>query len=510
MKAFTKSLSLVLALLMLVLCFASCGGGKETETEAGGGKETQAPVVTETEDPRQSVKVDLPEDLNFANAADNTLTFFTRDDNDMWKYEMDVDELMDDTLWDAIYARNAKVEQQLGVTITTISQPGNYSNRDSWNATLRNAVNTKTGDFDSAAIYMSTGSALAVEGMYYNLIDFPNLTLSKPWWNQVIQEETTLFDTMYYLAGDIAVSEVAGGMCIFFNKTMFEELNPGLDLYQMVWDGEWTIDTMYDFVEAAWEDTNSNGVTDNGDTVGFNVGTLDSTSDGGMDSWVSAMGLRLTEMEDGVPVLSFYNERSVSAFEKVQNLHADNVGTLAGGSTLNPDSTFAIGKSLFTRATLNGGSGLRDMTQPYGVIPMPKFDEDQENYQTSSDNTVSLVVVLSSTPVDKLEMVGATLEHMAAESYKSVTPTYYEVALKSKYSNDPRDAEMYDYILNTFVYTFGFVYSTFSIGSIGNLFRNMAGDFAQQYEANAEKYETALTTLIDKLDEIAFNSTYGG
>ena len=70
MKVFAKSLSLVLALLMLVMCFASCGGGKETETEAGGDKETQVPVITETEDPRQSVKVDLPEDLSFADAAD--------------------------------------------------------------------------------------------------------------------------------------------------------------------------------------------------------------------------------------------------------------------------------------------------------------------------------------------------------------------------------------------------------------------------------------------------------
>ena len=465
--------------------------------------------MTETEDPRQSVKVDLPADLNFASAADNTLTFFIRDDNDLWKFEMDVDELTDDTLWDAIYERNATVEQLLGVTITTIGQPGGFSVRDSWNATLRNAVNTTTGDFDSAAIYMSQGSPLALEGMYYNLLNFPNLTLSKPWWNQVIQEETTLFDTMYYLAGDIAISEVAGGQAIFFNTRMFEELNPGDDLYQTVWDGKWTVDTMYEYVAAAWEDTNSNGETDNGDTVGFNVGTLNSAADGTMDSWVPAMGLRLTEHVDGIPQLSFYNERSIAAFEKVQKLHADNPGTLAGGSGTNPDSTFAQGKALFNRSSLNSGSGLREMTDPYGVIPMPKFDEEQEEHHTSSDNTVSLIVVLSSVEAEKAELVGATLEHMAAESYKKVTPAYYEIVLKSKYSNDPRDAEMYDYILGTYVYTFGFVYASVHIGAIGNLFRNMAGDFAQQYEANETKYETALENLIDKLDEISFNTQYG-
>ena len=68
---------------------------------------------------------------------------------------------------------------------------------------------------------------------------------------------------------------------------------------------------------------------------------------------------------------------------------------------------------------------------------------------------------------------------------------------------------MYDFILGTYVYTFGFIYGSASISSIWNIFRNMAGDFAQQYEANAEKYETALELLIDKLDEIAFNTQYG-
>ena len=106
-------------------------------------------------------------------------------------------------------------------------------------------------------------------------------------------------------------------------------------------------------------------------------------------------------------------------------------------------------------------------------------------------------------------MVGATLELMAAESYKQVTPVFYEVMLKSKFSDDPRDADMYDLILQSFVYTFGFIYSTQSIGAIGSLFRNMTIDFAQKYEANETMYETALESLIDKLDEVSFNTQQG-
>ena len=101
-------------------------------------------------------------------------------------------------------------------------------------------------------------------------------------------------------------------------------------------------------------------------------------------------------------------------------------------------------------------------------------------------------------------MIGATLELMAAESYKQVTPAFYDIVLKSKYSNAPEDAEMYDLILNSFTISFGYCYSTQSLGNIGGLFRDITLDLAQSYEANKTKYETALETLIDKLDEAAY------
>ena len=102
-------------------------------------------------------------------------------------------------------------------------------------------------------------------------------------------------------------------------------------------------------------------------------------------------------------------------------------------------------------------------------------------------------------------MMGATLELMAAGSYKEVVPAYYEIVLKSKYSDNPQDAEMYDLILNSFVFNFSFVY-TASLGTVWNMFRDLRSDFAQKYEADEERFETLLETLVDKLDEISFNA----
>lgn len=508
MKHYVKLISLLLSVLMLLMCLASCGGTTETESETAG--ETSGTTETEkveTEDPRLSVKDDIPEGLSFANATDNKVTFFVRNDNELWGYEMDIDEITDNTMWDAIYERNKTVESRLGVEITSIGQLGAWGPHTQWFQTLRNSVNTKSGDFDTASIYTSQGASLAVEGMYYNLTDFPNLSLEKPWWNQTIADESALFDVLFFLSGDIALSETWGGKCMFFNKNLFEKYYgaQGINLYDMVEAGEWTIDELYDLSSAVWEDTNSNGTIDNGDTVGINVYTVDTDGTSFRDSWLPALGINPTEMKDGFPILTLYNERSIEAFEKLQKLTIHNEGALIGRSS--PESSFVAGKALFDPASLGSGDGFRDMTDPYGVIPLPKLNKEQANYGTAPDNGVSLVVVLSSCFSDKTEMVGATLELMAAESYRHVTPTFYEVVLKSKFSNDVRDADMYDLILQSFVYTFGFIYSAqLSGGASGGitLFRNLSADFAQRYESNEEKYETALETLIDKLDELSY------
>ena len=154
------------------------------------------------------------------------------------------------------------------------------------------------------------------------------------------------------------------------------------------------------------------------------------------------------------------------------------------------------------------GNKLRNVEFEYGVLPIPKFDTEQEEYRTSCNNTASLIVVLSSLPADKTEMVGATLELMAAGSYKTVTPAYYDIVLKSKRASSAEDAEMYDLILNSYSYSFGFIHSTASIAQIGTLFRNFTTDLAQRYESKAQSYDYALEILIDKFDELAF-TLYG-
>ena len=477
----------MLSLLMLIACFAACGGKNDETTDS------QTPVEEDV-DGRNDIKDDVPTDLRFDG---ETMMFFVRDQTEMYKNEMDVEKTTNNTLNDAVYYRNAAVEERLGLTIEQIGQAGGQGAYSSWNSTLRNAVLTKSGDYDSAAIHSSQGSVLAVEGLYYNVLNLPYIDLKKPWWNQTIADEMTIFDTLYYLAGDLCVTETSCGVCFFFNKDLYNELYGAqkINLYSLVEEQKWTVDKMHELIADAWIDENSDGIISEGDIIGLSVSDLSDN-----DAWIPAMGIKVTTMVDGYPELTFYNEHTVEAFEKIKNLHYGNPGYLDNLIT-NSTQIFESGKQLFNKGLFNKGEEFRSMQDDYGVLPLPKFDEEQDDYHTLVNVLASLVVVLST--CDEPEKVGATLELMAAESYKQVTPAYFEIVLQGKYSDAPEDAAMYDRIIKSFVFNFGQTYSTKSLGGVGGMFRDLQKDIAQTYEANKIKYETSLETLINKLDEIS-------
>ena len=73
---------------------------------------------------------------------------------------------------------------------------------------------------------------------------------------------------------------------------------------------------------------------------------------------------------------------------------------------------------------------------------------------------------------ERVQMLGAVLEAMALESYKSVVPTYYEVALKGRYLEDSDSWRMLDMIYENVKVDAGVLY-TKNLGSIHQTPRDM-------------------------------------
>ena len=505
----------VLLIVLTVLSLVACGkdpvdtsGNKPAVTDPTGPDEGE-------EEGRDAVKDTVPADLNFANRNDNTVTFFVRSNDPLFTREICVDEVMNDILYDAIHYRNVDVETRLGVKIRQIAQPGSEQNTDwqLWNETLSTAVLTNTHDYDAAAIHTYCGSVLASQNIFadLNTLQDPEqggyLNLSKPWWNQSSVEQLSIYGSLYFVCGDMMITETARTYALFFNKDLFAEQFPEEnynDLYQLVRDGKWTIDKLISYVSEVWIDVNASGQKDDGDTIGFGYGQYPTLS-----TWVYALGMSFTERDQyGEPQLSYiYDPNIVTAFEKVQKLYNPESDGVMGGQ-VTTGTGFEKGNVLFIVGYLESGETLRNTNINYGVLPIAKFDEEQEKYRTNFVGHVSALALCSDIIADRLAIVTSTCELMAAESYKKVLPAYYGKVLQGIYSKDQPDAEMYDLVVDTIQVDFGYSFFTksgTSLQSYITLFSNAKKpnyDIAQTISGYTIPWEASLETLLAGFEDL--------
>jgi len=88
------------------------------------------------------------------------------------------------------------------------------------------------------------------------------------------------------------------------------------------------------------------------------------------------------------------------------------------------------------------------------MIPFPKYDSAQENYGSSTRSTFS---GLGIPKCGNAEFADLILEAFSSESYRTVSPAYYEIAMKDKYSRDSVSAQMYDMIKAGVRYDFAII-----------------------------------------------------
>lgn len=504
MKFWRAFLVMLLAALMVVSLVAC--GGDPVDTE---GKDT-TPADTKPNNGRDAVEDSVPDDLNYANADNNTVTFFVRNNADAYKYEICCEELLNDTLYDAVHYRNIDVENRLGVKIRQQGQNGSWGERQNWFGVLMTAVSTNSSDYDAAAMYAAPGAPYALQNLYYNLWDVSTqnggyLDLEKPWWNQSLIDDCTIYGSLYFLGGDLTVTGTSATQLVLFNKDLFNQKFPqeGADaLYSLVESNMWTIEKMTEYASQVWDDINTNGVIDEGDTVGFKY--WPKTEQSAMDAWLYAMDIKVLEKTQyGEYQLADFASRLVPAFELVKKLYQSEGSTFSNEAKDTNPTNFANGNTLFVVGSVGDGAPLRTSTIKYGILPMPKFNAEQEDYASSVGTYSSLVVILSHLDDERAKMVSAVLELLAAESYKQVTPVYYSKVITGQYSQDEEDARMFDIVLRTAQYKFESIYSSALDASLISFFRNLDADIQGIIDSKSqEAWPTKIQQLMDALAEL--------
>ena len=487
MKNRVRISSALLALLLLTASISACGETAQTTTDTETAAETAA-VTAETEAIPAYEPDDLPEDLDFGGITTHIFGW-----EGAANVEFFVEEADGDVVNDAIFERNRTVEERLNLELTYTLAPGAFDDRASWVKTVSQSVIAGDGANDIVAGYSMSGATLANNRLLIDLTGLDYIDFEKPWWPESLIKEATCGGKLYFCSGDISTNMIYYLYSIYFNKTLVQNYDIE-NLYDLVREGKWTLDKMIEICSALYADLNGDGKKDPADQFGY---TTHSTWS---DTFFFASGLRTTEIgDDGLPVFSaeFGGEKTQDLLTKLIDMFAANEMYL-GSDYDTVRNQFLENRALFlTTEVYYAKNYLRDTQIEYGILPVPKYDDAQDGYYTVS----SFPYTLYGIPVDAKDpsMSAAILECLASESYRTVSPALFEVALKVKYASDNDVSEMYDIIRASNVFDIGRIFNDSMDGSTYALFRSALSGGNANWISTYEKNSKSMTKQFEKV-----------
>ena len=407
MKTSLKLLALLLCLLMIVPCLAACGGGEENKgTEAtssgegtgtGAGSEgtgTGTESATETEtvtDYKGEVAVEEGLD-KYTDLDGYTYKAYVRGPEtpngafaceDFW-----VDGISTDPLAYAVYTRNSDIESAYNCKIKQV-----LSKQASQYDEMKNFY-LNSDNYELSIVQAMDAAACATSCLLQDVYSLDNIKLENTTYDKNSVEQFTMGGKLYYFSGDMNISPLDCASVTIFNTDLHEDydfdalINDGAASYnapyEMVADGQWTVENMMKMAAVVNKDTdNSTGVLDAtmGDYVGYFQYSMSAQY-----YWFSC-GARLsnlTDLEDGgYPEITFNDDKGAATFNLLYenlNTQVENPTMPIGGSGVRK-SNYATGYTLFTDILL-WDVRLHYYTAgyKYGILPTPKFDEAQERY----------------------------------------------------------------------------------------------------------------------------------
>ena len=430
-----RATSFILLVLMLVGAVA-CANTPDNQPDAG----TTAPAadgsnaeVTEAETTELSAENILgPRDF-----GDETLTFYSRKYNGAWSSDLLAPQEDGTILNDSIYKRNERLSAMYKIHFEQIES----GKRDCANDAI-NLMNSGDSDFQAMYMGLSDAANIAQKGFLLDMTALDNINLEGQWWTQSCNEAWSIGNKQYFATGAITVVDDQAIRTMFFNKDIIAQYNLKT-IYDLVDDNEWVFEKFFEYVEIAKQD-NGDGTT----TVDDIFGCAAQNTLGFMMTMGAGEMLASKDADDYPIIVASGNaDRFVSVVDYLSGKIAGNDGIYQGDDEVIRD-IFGNGRSLFYAEVLMHAQTMRQNYEiAFGIIPMPKYNADQENYyQYSTGRNTTVICIPHTAKGDDLDMATFMVEAMAIESVETVTPAYYEICLKGRYADDAESAAMLDIV----------------------------------------------------------------
>ena len=482
-----KALALVLAALMLASSLAACASTPSDDTSDTASADTTAAeetTVAETKNPNED---DLPE----RDFKGEEFTFLVRTE---LGYEFSAED-DGDVVNAAVYKRNLDLSERFKVNFKYVMQPGVWASRATYTESITSTILAGDDAYDIVTGQSNIVLPLAVQHLYHDVAKAEHIDLSKPYWKEGYHSNATVNGRLYSLMGDYAISTIADSNVMAFNKDMFD--NNKIEYpYQLVKDGKWTLDTFLEMCAKFSKDVDGDGKLTAADQYGL------ATNNNGLNPFVYSTGCTVFDFDDsGNRVISFPDEKEVDAFDTLYDFckttifaHVDSSGIEGATSSERLAAFFKTNHSAFSAGRLKEVEGLRDMESDFGIVPYPKYDENQENYITSVLRTVTVASI--PTTVKAPEKCTFLLEAMSSYGYNNIIPAYYEFALKGKVARDALTAEMLDIVTTTTYFAFAEVFYAEVSAS------DLLTAYIKKGKGLGSFFESKKSTIEKKLDDL--------
>lgn len=497
MKKYLRIIAFLMAILTLSGMAVACADTGSDEVTTDGSASTVAPndVVT-TEEETLYASDDLADSYDF----NETIVIFMWEDYTMREfYAEETGDLIDD----AIFNRNEKVAQRLGISFEYVEEQGASSDYTTW---IQKAENDWQADntYDIYAGYSRSAPLMTLKGMTVDLLEYEAFSIEKPWWPAALTNECTINDRLYFCSGDISTNLLWMMIGTFYNKELYAQNFPNeKSPMDMVDDNEWTMEKFFSMVQDIYVD-DGNNTAGSEDFYGY---VLYQTN---IDAFQTSAGIISIERdtEEGLKISDgWYSQRCADVCELVGNF-IDSAGVIYNDNT-SIRNIFYEERAVFItdRLFIVAGKDTQETGKiefSYGLVPQPKYSADQETFLTNVGHPFTMYAVNSQSK--KIEASVTTLEALGSANHRSVTPSVFEVAMKVRYTDDPQTSAMYDLLREGISFDIGRLYAATFKNGTANLFRSTAisgnpSGLLSNIKKNEKVIQAGIKTIMEFYDK---------
>lgn len=477
-----RIICLFLALAITFMACSACAEG--TQVAADTETETADTSDAETTYPRPKI-----EKTDFG--GENYVILYP-----LWGLYNDyffADEQTGEQMNDAIYKRTINVEDYLGIDIKGHSLASVLDIIP----TVKAAVMSGIDDFQLVLTHcIQDLGNMMTSGLLLDWNSVPYISWDPGYWNQTISDTMSIGGKLYYAASSYMIADPNG---FLFNKLMIEE-NRLPNPYELVRDGRWTLDMLYDMVRAVSGDLDGDSRFTVGDMYG-----LAAECDWMLISFMYGCDQYMVKRDEfGGFVLDMYNDKMLTITQKLYNLFHGGNHTYLWRFNAPEDEKILIstGRVLFNIIPIHTCKIYRQSEVDFGILPFPKYDEAQKKYITNDWSGLMCIPTVA----QNTELIGMASELLAYESLTTTMPAYYDILLTGKFARDEESVEMLNIIFSSIVYDSGMNYFGFDSGFMALFYmipfmigRDKSTDLASYYKANEKTAQRMLDRLIENM-----------